>query len=81
MLDGVDQHFAVVVADHLVPLRSHPFFQLHAVGNVAVIGAINVGVASDIVWLSVFAGHYSEVAHLTCPLVGLHIHRIQSVPL
>ena len=63
---GVHQHLAVVVADHAVALGGQPVLERVAVGDVAVVRAVEVGLAGDLVGLGVVARDVAEggPAHL-----------------
>jgi len=60
MLHGVDQHFAVVVAEDDVPLQSQVVLERLAVGEVAVVRPVDAGLAGDQVRLGVEVVHRAE---------------------
>ena len=66
MPDGVHEHLAVVVRDDVVPLGREPRFQVVAIRDVAVVRAVDVDLAADLVRLrvEVVDGAERRPAHL-----------------
>ena len=60
VLDGVDDHLAVVVRQDRVPLAAQPLLELVAVGHVAVVGAVQEHLAAHHVRLRVLVGDRAE---------------------
>jgi hypothetical protein len=75
VLDGVYDHLAVVVGQHRVSLRDEPGLQVVAVGDVAVVSAIEERLAAHHVGLRVLPRHGAErrPAHLAAEDAACHL--------
>ena len=67
VLDGVDHHLAVVVRQHGVALGAQPELEVVAVGDVAVVGAVEERPAAHQVGLGVGSSTAPKVAQRTWP--------------
>ncbi len=81
VLYGVHYHLAVVVRQDVVPLGAEPGLEVVAVGDVAVVGAVDVGLAAHHMRLRVGVGDRAEggPAHLPAEDLPGHVDDPQPV--
>ncbi len=81
VFDYVHDHLAVVVAAYLMALRDQPFLQRVAIGDVAVVRAVEIGVAADHVRLGIGLVDRAErrPTHLTAEDLARQVDDAQRV--